>query len=108
MSLLPYGGIVLRSPDWRPLNQIETSLGQLLRRVVEIFADWNTWLVGVWALVGAVSVWAVVATFRAGGRRTSDQARIAYASLTVVFAGLGYLGFHWLVGRSADCGIWCR
>ena len=102
LSLLPYGGVILRSRDWRPLNQIETSVGQLLGRVVELFADWNGWLVVVWALVWAAGVLAVVVTFRAGGRWTPDQGRIAYASVTVVFAGLIYLGFLWLVGRSAE------
>ncbi len=102
LSLLPYAGVVAQSRDWRPLNQIETNTGRLLRQLVEIFSDWNGRLMILWALVVVAAVVASALVLRSAGRSAPDRERVAYALLTLLFAGTLYLAFLRLVSRNAE------
>ncbi len=101
-SLLPYAGVIVKSQDWRPLNQPDNTVGQFVTRLADIFADWSRALLVVWILSCAVAVFGAVRALRRRG--LGDREPLLYAALAAIGAVFLFVGFFRAAAR--DVGPW--
>src|SRR3989454_3678163 len=99
-SLLPYVGVLLTSPSWRPLNQSEFGAHALLVRSNEMVTEGSWPLVALWAAAAGLVSYGVVRTLRRSSRgEPTSGPHVLYAALVIVAATSLHLGFLKLAGR---------
>lgn len=102
LSLVPYAGVVLASLEWRPLNEIQPSLGLLGRQIVAAFGGGSLTLLIVWVVVCLAAMCTAVLAWRARDGGSPGTNHLVYAAVTLVITTVGYAVFLRFVARNAE------
>jgi hypothetical protein len=101
LSLGVYTSILLRSRDWRPLNEMRFSVADVSRWIVRDFTHGSAWISAVWGVVIVVSLYAVGTRWRSA-RDDPGARRLVYGVVAAAAAVAAFVVFVMITHRPAQ------